>query len=50
MSTTRTCPECGHRMMSGPIQPRRGSGDLRTADWYCANCHLAIWTKVVVKK
>lgn len=39
----RKCSECEHPMMSGPIQPKRGSGDFRTADWYCANCHHVIW-------
>jgi len=39
------CPKCYHPMMSGPLQPKRGSGDNRTADWWCANCHHAIWAK-----
>jgi uncharacterized protein with PIN domain len=37
------CPKCSHPMMSGPLQPKRGSGDYRTADWYCANCHHVVW-------
>ena len=39
------CPKCYHPMMQGPLQPRRGSGDNRTADWYCANCRHVIWAK-----
>jgi hypothetical protein len=39
----RKCPSCGHPMMAGPIRPKRGSGDNRLADWYCANCHHVIW-------
>lgn len=39
------CPECGHPMIEGwdTFQPKRGSGDNRVADWYCANCHYVVW-------
>jgi transposase-like protein len=39
----KKCPSCKHPMMSGPLQPKRGSGDNRVADWWCADCHYTIW-------
>jgi uncharacterized protein with PIN domain len=43
----KKCPKCGHPMMDceGEIQPRRGEGDHRKADWWCADCHHVIWAK-----
>ena len=42
---SKHCPECEHPMMEGPLQPKRGSGDYRVADWWCANCHHVIWAQ-----
>lgn len=42
----KPCPNCEHPMLDceGVLQPRRGSGDNRYADWYCMSCHYVIWT------
>jgi hypothetical protein len=44
---SKKCPKCGHPMMDGEgvLQPRRGKGDPRVADWWCADCHHVIWAK-----
>ncbi len=44
-ATEKSCPECGHPMMSGPLQvrnPRDPDGPKITAAWWCANCHHSI--------
>lgn len=33
----KSCPECGHPMMSGPLQSKG-----RAVAWWCANCHHSI--------
>jgi hypothetical protein len=47
LATTKPkkCRACKHPMMSGPLQPKRGSGDNRVADWWCADCHYTIWAQ-----
>lgn len=52
MNDSKRCPACKHPMMSGPLRLRERdelnepTGDYRTADWFCANCHHVVWAKV----